>query len=162
MIFNPEETVLCMKLIDLEISEHSHERKSLIVVGTAKIQGEDYTCGGSIYVFDVVQVVPDPDKPEINKVLKLIAREELRGPVTALAECGEDGFLVHAQGQKIMVRGLKEDHSLLPVAFLDVQCLVTSLKNVKGTGLVLVADAMKGVWLTGYSVCLTVPSNESC
>ena len=152
MIFDLEETVLCMKIIDLEVSEHTHERKPMIVVGTAKVQGEDHGCGGSIYVFDVIHVVPDPERPEGNKALKMVAREELKGPVTALCEVGSEGFLFHAQGQKCMVRGLKEDCTLLPVAFLDVQCLVTSVKNVKGTGLVLIADAMKGVWLAGYSV----------
>lgn len=152
MVFDPEETVLCMKIINLEISEHSHKRKPMIVVGTAKVQGEDYGCGGSIYVFDIIQVVPDPDKPETHKALKLIAREELRGPVTALSEIGDQGFLVHAQGQKCLVRGLKEDNTLLPVAFIDVQTVVTSLKNVKGTGLVLIADALKGVWLAGFAV----------
>jgi len=144
-----------MKIIDLEISERTHERKPMIVVGTAKIQGEDFGCGGSIYVFDIMQVVPDPEHPERNKSLKMIAKEDLRGPVTALSEIGDQGLLIAAQGQKIMVRGLKEDNTLLPVAFLDVQTMVTSIKNVKGTGLVVVADAMKGLWLIGFSVILT-------
>lgn len=152
MIFEPDETVLSMRVINLEVSEHTHERKPLLVVGTGKVQGEDFGCGGMIYVFDVTQVVPEPDKPETNKALKLIAREELKGPVTALSEIGDEGFLIHAQGLKCMVRGLKEDNTLLPVAFLDMQCFVTSLKNVKGTGLVLMADALKGIWLAGFGV----------
>ena len=160
MIFEPDESILSMKIIDLEISERTHERKAMIVVGTSKIQGEDYGCGGSIYVFDIIQVVPEPEHPERNKVLKMIAKEDLRGPLTALSEVGDQGFLIAAQGQKIMARGLKEDNTLLPVAFLDVQTMVTSLKNVKGTGLVLVADAMKGLWLVGFSVGLE--SSHSC
>lgn len=57
-----------------------------------------------------------------------------------------------AQGQKCLVRGLKEDGTLLPVAFIDMQCYVTVVKELKGTGMCLMADAIKGVWLTGYYV----------
>ena len=51
-----------------------------------------------------------------------------------------------------MVRGLKEDGSLLPVAFLDMQCYVSVVKELEGTGLCLMGDAVKGVWFCGYSV----------
>jgi len=162
MVFDPDESILSMKIINLEISERTHERRPMIVVGTAKIQGEDYGCGGSIYVFDVMQVVPDPEHPERTKSLKMVAKEDLRGPVTALSEIGDQGLLIAAQGQKIMVRGLKEDNTLLPVAFLDVQTMVSSIKNVKGTGLVLVADFMKGLWLIGFSVYSTLYYAHGC
>ena len=51
-----------------------------------------------------------------------------------------------------MVRGLKEDGTLLPVAFMDMQCYVTDLKNLPGTGMLAMADAWRGVWFTGYTV----------
>ena len=58
------------------------------------------------------------------------------------------------QGMKIMVRGLKEDGSLLPVAFLDTGGIGGGqIKELKGTGLCCVGDAARGVWLVGYSVC---------
>lgn len=53
-----------------------------------------------------------------------------------------------------MFRGLKEDGSCLPVAFLDAQCYMTSLKSLGDSGLWLAADAWKGVWFCGFSVCL--------
>jgi cleavage and polyadenylation specificity factor subunit 1 len=59
-----------------------------------------------------------------------------------------------AQGQKSMVRGLKEDGTLLPVAFMDMQCYVTTLKSLPNTGMLLMGDAYKGVWFTGYTVRL--------
>lgn len=141
-----------MKTINLETSEKTHERRDLVVVGTAIIRGEDLPSNGAIYVFDVITVVPDPERPGSDRALKLIVREEVKGAVTALSEVGTQGFLMAAQGQKVMVRGLKEDNTLLPVAFMDVQCYVSALKNVKGTGLAVIADAVKGVWLTGFSV----------
>lgn len=56
-----------------------------------------------------------------------------------------------AQGQKILVRGLR-DESLLPVAFLDVQIQTSVVRELEpGTGLVVVGDAGgKGCWLGGY------------
>ena len=146
-----------MKVLDLEISERTNERKALIAVGTAIIRGEDLSATGSIYILDVIPVVPDPDKPETNKALKVIAREECKGAVTALSDIGDEGFLIAAQGQKCIVRGLKEDNSLLPVAFLDMQVYISSLKCVKGTGLTLMADALMGIWFTGFMVRIFTP-----
>ena len=51
-----------------------------------------------------------------------------------------------------MVRGLKEDGTLLPVAFMDMQCYVSVAKELPETGLCLMCDAVKGVWFTGYTV----------
>ena len=79
-------------------------------------------------------------------------QEKVKGAVTALSEVGTQGFLLMAMGQKCHVRGLKEDNSFLPVAFLDMQTYVTVIKNIIGTGMLLIGDAVKGVWLTGYMV----------
>ncbi|GAA89393.1 cleavage and polyadenylation specificity factor subunit A [Aspergillus luchuensis IFO 4308] len=146
-----DEYVMAIKNISLEISENTHERKDLIVVGTAFARGEDIPSRGCIYVFEVVQVVPDPDDPETDRKLKLIGKESVKGAVTALSEIGGQGFVLVAQGQKCMVRGLKEDGSLLPVAFMDMQCYVSVVKELKGTGMCILGDAVKGIWFAGYS-----------
>ena len=138
--------------MSLEISEITHVRQSLIVVGTSFILGEDLSAKGRIYVFDIIEVVPDPEFPETSRKLKLIAKEEVKGAVTSISEVGTEGFLLVAQGQKCMVRGLKEDGTLLPVAFIDAQCYITVAKELKGSGLCIMADAIKGIWLTGYLV----------
>jgi cleavage and polyadenylation specificity factor subunit 1 len=148
----PAEVVMNMKVIELEVSEHTRERKPFLCVGTAIIHGEDLPIKGNIYVFEINTVVPQPDRPETGSKLKLIAKEEVRGAVTALSDIGDEGFLFHAQGQKCMVRGLKEDNTLLPVAFMDVQTYVTVAKALKGTGLAIIGDAVKGLWFTGYTV----------
>lgn len=148
----PTEQVMTMKNINLEISERTHERRDTIVVGTAFTLGEDIPARGCIYVFEVIKVVPDPDRPEMDRKLKLIGKETVKGAVTALSGIGGQGFLIIAQGQKCMVRGLKEDGSLLPVAFMDMQCYVSVVKELKGTGMCILGDAMKGLWFAGYSV----------
>ncbi|CCU78176.1 Protein CFT1 [Blumeria hordei DH14] len=149
---DPFESVLCVKTLSLEVSEITNERRQLITVGTAICKGEDLATKGRIYVFDIVAAVPEPDRPETNKRLKQIAKEEIaRGAVTALSEIGTQGFMLVSQGQKCMVRGLKEDGSLLPVAFMDMNSFVTCIKELRGTGLCIFADIIKGVWLAGYT-----------
>ncbi|KAJ5920682.1 hypothetical protein N7516_011540 [Penicillium verrucosum] len=148
---DPDEQVTAVKNVNIEVSENTHERRDLIVVGTAIAKGEDMPARGTIYVFDVIKVAPDPEKPETGRKLKLIGKESVKGAVTALSGIGGQGFIIVAQGQKCMVRGLKEDGSLLPVAFMDMQCYVNVAKELKGTGMVILGDAVKGLWFAGYS-----------
>ena len=149
----PSETVLCIKTMSLATSEHEpRKRQELVVIGTALIRGEDLASQGRIYVFDIIDVVPEPDRPVTGHKFKLIAKEDVKGAVTALSEIGQEGFLLAAQGQKCIVRGLKEDKTLLPVAFMDMQCYVSSAKELKGTGLCVMGDPIKGVSFVGYSV----------
>lgn len=138
--------------MSLEISEQTHERQDLVVVGTAVIRSEGLPQIGRVYIFAIIDVVPEPGVPQTGRKFKLIIKEELKGAVTAVTPIGTQGFLMVAQGQKCLVRGLKEDGTLLPVAFIDMQCYVTVVKELKGTGMCLMADAIKGVWLTGYYV----------
>ncbi|OAP60335.1 hypothetical protein AYL99_05337 [Fonsecaea erecta] len=149
--FDVSERILSLKTLSLEVSEETHERKDLIVVGTGLVKGEDVTTRGNLYIFDVVDVVPEPDVPETDLKLKLITREDLRGAVSAITGVGSQGFLLAAQGQKSMVRGLKEDMSILPVAFLDMRYYVHVAKELPGTGLCILGDAFSGLWLVGYS-----------
>ncbi|KAJ5675859.1 hypothetical protein N7462_008756 [Penicillium macrosclerotiorum] len=145
------EHITAVKNVNMEVSENTHERKDLIVVGTAIAKGEDIPARGGIYVFDVIDVVPEPGKSETGRKLKLLGKETVKGAVTALSGIGGQGFVIVAQGQKCMVRGLKEDGSLLPVAFMDMQCYVNVAKELKGTGMCILGDAVKGIWFAGYS-----------
>ncbi|KAL8998200.1 MAG: hypothetical protein Q9169_002685 [Polycauliona sp. 2 TL-2023] len=150
---HPEWTseLTCIKTLSLETSEHTHSRRTLTAIGTAILRGgEDLPSLGRILVFDIIPVVPDPALPSTNRRLKLIAQAETKGAVTALSEIGTQGFLMAAQGQKCMVRGLKEDGTLLPVAFLDMQCYTSVAKGLGGTGMCLWGDAVKGVWFGGF------------
>jgi cleavage and polyadenylation specificity factor subunit 1 len=148
----PCESIESMKTLHLEVSEETKEKRMLVAVGTALSKGEDLPARGRVQVFDIVTVIPEPGRPETNKRLKLLAKEEIpRGGVSALSEIGAQGLMLVAQGQKCMVRGLKEDGSLLPVAFLDMSCHVSSVKELAGTGLCVMADAFKGLWFAGYT-----------
>ncbi|KAF2482465.1 CPSF A subunit region-domain-containing protein [Neohortaea acidophila] len=144
------ETVTSLKAMPLEISEHSHEQKSMIVVGTALQRGEDMPAKGVVSIYELLDVVPDPERAESGCKLHLHSREETRGAITAVAPFN-GGLIGTAQGQKIMIRGLKEDASCLPVAFLDAQCYTTQLKTLGRTGMFLAADAWKGLWFGGFT-----------
>jgi cleavage and polyadenylation specificity factor subunit 1 len=150
-MLEPQEVILCVEVLNLEVSESTHERKPLVAIGTAIVHGEDLATKGCVYIYEVITVVPEPSRPETNRKLRLLSKEEVKGAVTALSGLGTQGFLIMAQGQKCMVRGLKEDGTLLPVAFMDMQCYVTVLKSLDDTGILLMGDAYKGVWFTGYT-----------
>lgn len=147
--FAYNETALVASTLSLEVSEHTKARAPMLCAGTAIVKGEDNSARGAVYVFEVIEVVPEVGRPETNRKLKLVAREEVKGVVSALT--GVNGYLLAAQGQKIMVRGLKEDQSLLPVAFMDVGAWVQSVKTL--AGMVLGGEAGgRGVWFAGFSV----------
>ncbi|KAK0952875.1 mRNA cleavage and polyadenylation factor subunit [Friedmanniomyces endolithicus] len=144
------ETITSMKVLPLEASERTHEQRSMIVIGTATIRGEDLPAKGALTVLDIIDVVPDPDRPESGIKMKDVAREETKGAITALEAFGDCGLVGTAQGQKIMIRGLKEDGSCLPVAFLDAQTYITTLRTFGRSGLWLAGDAWKGLWFGGF------------
>ncbi|KAI6350634.1 hypothetical protein MCOR25_010522 [Pyricularia grisea] len=150
--FEQNEVAMCIRSLNLEVSQSTNERRQLITVGTAMCKGEDLPVRGGIYVFDLASVVPQKGRPETDKKLKQVAKEEIpRGAVTSLSEIGTQGLMMVAQGQKTLVRGLQEDGKLPPVAFMDMNCYVTCVKELAGTGLCVMADAFKGVWLCGYT-----------
>lgn len=144
------EIMTSLKVMPLEVSEHTHQQKEMVVVGSVAQRGEDMPAKGAVTVFDIMDVVPDPDRPESGMKLQVFSREETKGAVTAL-EAFLGGLIGTAQGLKIMIRGLKEDGSCLPVAFLDAQCQITSIKTLNRSGMWLAADAWKGLWFGGFT-----------
>lgn len=150
-VIREDEMIMSVEKMSLELSENTHARKSVIGVATAGIRGEDINTYGTIYVLDVIDVVPVPGQPETGKKFKTLAHHRDKGAVTAICQVGSEGFLLGAQGQKCMVRGVKDDASLLPVAFMDTQCYISVAKELRGAGLCLLGDAIKGLWLAGYT-----------
>ncbi|CAK1363621.1 unnamed protein product [Cercospora beticola] len=145
------ETVTDLKVMVLEVSENSHEQKPLVVVSTAAQRGEDMPAKGAVILYDIIDVVPEPDVAESGFKLHQLAREQSRGAITALAGPFPGGFVGTAQGLKLMVRGLKEDGTCLPVAFLDAQSYTHTLKVLSGRGMWLAGDVWKGLWFGGFT-----------
>ncbi|KAK9468584.1 CPSF A subunit region-domain-containing protein [Lipomyces arxii] len=145
--FGFNEVACVVKSVRLQLSEHSSARREYMAVGTGVYNGEDLPAKGFVYIFEIISVVPEPGKPEHNHKLKLIVKEDVRGVVSSL--CDVNGYLLAAQGPKVMVRALREDNSFLPVAFMDMNLLVSEAKSVKN--MILMGDVAKSVWFVGFS-----------
>ncbi|KAI9741103.1 MAG: mRNA cleavage and polyadenylation factor subunit [Cirrosporium novae-zelandiae] len=147
----PNEVALALHTLTLETSETNPNPQPLICVGTTHIRGLDLPTTGRILIFQLIQLVPDPSRPETDRGLKLLCSETVKGGgVSNISSVGTQGFLLVSVGLKIQVRGLKDDGSLLPVAFLDVMAATTILRELRTTGLVLLGDIRGGLWLVGY------------
>ncbi|OLL22967.1 Protein cft1 [Neolecta irregularis DAH-3] len=145
--FASNEYALCVKSVNLEISEHSKARKPYIACGTGVFRGEDLAMRGKLYLFETIGVVPEPGRPETNLKLKLIYAEEVKGAITSL--CDISGYLLSIQGQKMIIRGLEDGDHLVGVAFLDLRKYT---KTVKCLGnLILIGDFDDSVILVGFT-----------
>ncbi|KAG9557988.1 protein CFT1, partial [Aureobasidium melanogenum] len=144
----PYELITSMEVMPLEVSEITHQHRLLVALGTISQRAENYAAKGCIYTLEIIDVVPEPGQPETGKKFRVFGREETKSGITALM--GIAGLVGTAQGQKIMIRGLREDGSCLPVAFLDAQCYITSLKTLASSKLWIAADAWKGLWFGGF------------
>lgn len=51
------------------------------------------------YIFEVVEVVPDPNRPQRKYRLKLLCQDDSKGAVTALANI--NGYLISSMAQKV-------------------------------------------------------------
>ncbi|KAF8929108.1 Cleavage and polyadenylation specificity factor subunit 1 [Dissophora ornata] len=143
---NEYEIVTSIETVSLESSQDASGRKKFIAVGTSYIKGEDSAMRGTIYIFDIIDVVPEPDNPQTDHKLKLLHSEEVKGAVTAMAAL--NGYLLTCVGTKVVVRSFEDNETLTGIAFIDVQIYVTSVKVVKNT--IMLADAYKSVWFVGF------------
>ncbi|CAN6627777.1 protein Cft1p [Trichomonascus vanleenenianus] len=140
------EVIMTLKTVVLTLSEKAKRKKEFLSFGTSILRGEDLAAKGTFYVYDAIGVVPEPGKPETDRKLKEVAQESVKGAVTAL--CDVEGHLLIAQGQKVVVRNLQEDNSIIPVAFLDLNMYIVTAKAVKN--FLILGDALRSVWLAGF------------
>ncbi|KAL1925408.1 uncharacterized protein VTP21DRAFT_291 [Calcarisporiella thermophila] len=144
--FAEYEQGLCLECVTLESKQTASGRKDFIAVGTGFFRGEDVAMRGCIYVFEIIEVVPEPNNPQTNHKFKQLISEEVRGPVSAI--CDIKGYLATSLGPKIIIRSFDDNENLVPVAFVDVQIHVTELVSVKN--FLLVSDAFKSIWFCGF------------
>jgi hypothetical protein len=57
------------------------------------------TVFAQIYIFDVVEVVANPEDPAARYRLRLVFKEKLKAPITTITDI--NGFLVVTMGQKV-------------------------------------------------------------
>lgn len=142
------EVGLSVKSMKLDVGTTNKKlkfNKEYIVIGTGKYRMEDLVSQGSFKIFEVIDIIPEPGKPETNHKFKLLFQEDSRGAVTAITEVS--GRLLATQGQKVIVRDLKDD-GVVPVAFYDTAVYVSEAKSFGN--LVILGDSLKSVWLIGF------------
>lgn len=120
-------------------------KKEFVLVGTGKYRLEDLACNGSYKLLEIIDIIPEPGRPETNHKFKEFTQEDTRGAVTSL--CDVSGRFLVAQGQKIIVRDIK-DNTAVSVAFLDTSVFVSESKSFGN--LVILGDTLKSVWLAGF------------
>ena len=78
---------------------HSSGFRSYLAAATVNCYNEDVNSRGKVIVFDVIETVPEPDKPLTNTKMKVILEKEQKGPVTCLESV--NGYLLGGVGQKV-------------------------------------------------------------
>ena len=127
---NEDEYATCLVTATLETKQTASGRQPFLVVGTSVCRGEDRPARGRVLAFDVISVVPEEDQIESDRKLKLLADEEMKGPVTALAHL--NGQLLVSLGSKIIVHSFEGNESLTGIAFADTGVYggaIASLRN---------------------------------
>ncbi|XP_055902575.1 cleavage and polyadenylation specificity factor subunit 1 [Eupeodes corollae] len=134
------EHVTAFKIVSLAYEGTRSGLKEYLSIGTNFNYSEDITSRGNIYIYDIIEVVPEPGKPLTKFKLKEVFKKEQKGPVSAIADVL--GFLITALGQKIYLWQLKDD-DLIGVAFIDTHIYVHRIICVKS--LILIADVYKSI-----------------
>lgn len=144
--FDGDAMVNDMKTMLIQVDSHSKRKVEFLVVGVTNNSSEDLPASGSFFIYDIISVVPEPGKPDTGFKLKQIFTEYVKSAITAT--CDISGRFVISQSQKLMVRDVQEDNSVVPVAFLDVPLYVTNIKSFGN--LLLIGDAMQGIQFIGF------------
>ncbi|KAG0172330.1 Cleavage and polyadenylation specificity factor subunit 1 [Apophysomyces sp. BC1034] len=146
--FEEYEQGFSLQCVALESKQTSTGRKHFMAVGTGYLRGEDTAMRGSIYLFDIIEVVPEPNNPQTNHRFKHLHTEDVKGAVTAL--CDASGHLVSCIGSKVIIWSFEDNESVVGVAFIDVQIYVTSICSIKN--FIVLGDAQKSVWFLGFQL----------
>ncbi|KAJ1800867.1 mRNA cleavage and polyadenylation factor subunit [Coemansia sp. RSA 2399] len=144
--FDENEHIVEMRTLVLESSQAVSGSKPFICVATGFVLGEDVSSRGRVYIFDIIDVIPLPGRPQTNRKLKLLLKEEMRGTVNALGELR--GNLVISVGSKLFVRSFSNNDSLISIAFMDCQSWVKSLTGFRNY--LLIGDLINSIWFAGF------------
>ena len=143
---DPNSLVNDVRSMIIQLDSRTKRKKEYIIAGIAYVGTEDLPATGSFYIFDITGIVPDPSTPDADHKFEKIFEEDTRGAVTVVCELS--GRFAVNQNQKIMVRDIQEDNSVVPVAFLDTPIYVSDAKSFGN--FFLVGDSMQGLQFIGF------------
>lgn len=142
------EVAMTLKSMVLDVglaTKRFKHRREFVVVGTGRYRMEDLGANGAFKLFEIIDIIPEPGRPETGHKLKEYNSEDTKGAVTAVSDVS--GRFLVAQGQKIIVRDVQDD-GVVPVAFLDTAVYVSEAKSFGN--LVVLGDSLQSVWLAGF------------
>lgn len=142
---NENETCTTLKVLTLRMNGTDSERVT-IFVGTGVLQTEEIASSGSWKLFDVAEVVAESGNPEQKYKLKYTSGETAKGPV--LDACELDGRFAVIQGQRLLVRMIKSEGQVVPVAFTDTSLYSAKVKSFEN--LVVTGDSFHSMSLYGF------------
>lgn len=141
------EVAMSVKSMNLDLSKtHISFKKEFIFIGTGKFRTEDLPSTGDFKIVEIIDIIPEPGRPETNHKFKQIVQEATKGAITAATELS--GRFLTAQGSKLLVRDLQDDNTVMPVLFYDASVYITDVKLLDD--LVIIGDTMDSVWLLGF------------
>lgn len=116
--------------------------RSFLVICTSFTEGEDKAVKGRAIVYSLVDIVPDPSQPHINKRLKLIGSESFKN---ACLQCEEiRGLLALCIGTRLMIYELNINTGLTAVGRNEIALLCTSIFVTKN--FLAVSDIYTGIY----------------
>eukprot|EP00923_Selenidium_pygospionis_P050253 GHVN01086785.1.p1 GENE.GHVN01086785.1~~GHVN01086785.1.p1 ORF type:complete len:1146 (+),score=128.11 GHVN01086785.1:2-3439(+) len=127
-LFETNEHVTVLKSVLLRSNETKSGVRPFIICCTVFMEPEAISLKGTIYVFDPVEIVPDPNNPKKRFKLKLVSKVSIKGAVTAL--CGVQGYLATAQTTKTIIYKMEEE-GLTPTGFSDTAVCGASMAGIK-------------------------------
>ncbi|KAI8072997.1 CPSF A subunit region-domain-containing protein [Gongronella butleri] len=139
---------ICLECFSLESQQTTSGRKSFITLGTGVLRGEDIAMRGSIIMYEIIEVVPEPDNPQTNHKFKFLHKENAKGSVSAM--CEVSGHIAASVGSKVFVYSFEDNESLVGVAFIDVQIYVTTMQSIKNY--ILLGDIHRSIWFLGFQL----------
>ncbi|KAJ3417096.1 Cleavage and polyadenylation specificity factor subunit 1 [Chytridiales sp. JEL 0842] len=140
------EQVLTCSAVDLQSKETASGLKLFLAVGTGVFRGEDLATRGRVLIFDIIEVVPEIDKPQTKNKFKHLCTNDEKSPVTAIGSV--NGYLLAAIGTRVIIHSFEDGESLVGVAFVDANIFVQSVSSIKN--LILIADISKSVMFAGF------------
>lgn len=139
------ETCTTLKVLKLKTNGTDSERIT-VFVGTGILQTEEIATTGSWKLFYINEIVAASDKPEEKYRLKYLSGETAKGPV--LDSCEIDGRFAVIQGQRLLMRMIKSEGQVVPVAFTDTSLYSAKVKAFEN--LVVTGDSYHGISLYGF------------
>ena len=142
---DPFDQITTCKVIDLRSQEHSSGKRGLVVLGIARVCGEEVSSRGRVMILDILDVVPEPGQPLTKNKFKVLYNEIQKGAVTAI--CGVSGYLLtccnQSDGAKIIVWNFVNKEKLSGIAFVESKVLISSIQVMRN--LIVAADVFQGV-----------------